>query len=335
MLFTLQFKHNPAYRVCCEARGVNPGAVNHWTQIPALPTAAFKELELTCLPVAERSRVFHSSGTTGQPSSRHFHNADSLAVYEASLWAWFEANCLTPRTEYDLVCLTPEPEVAPHSSLAHMFDAVRRRLGQGAAVFVAKAADDGGWAVQVAAAVSALQPANGRPKLVLGAAFSFVQLADALVARQARLKLPAGSKVLETGGYKGRSRAMPKDELHGLLVRQFGVTADHIITEYGMSELSSQAYSVPRRKAEDGAQTEGRAFHFPAWARGRVISPETGREVGEGETGLVQVFDLANVYSVLAIQTEDLAIRRGAGFELLGRAPQAEPRGCSLLVKES
>jgi hypothetical protein len=200
---------------------------------------------------------------------------------------------------------------------------------------VANVAADGGWTVEVDAALNALRSGSGRPKLVLGAAYSYVQLADELAVRQAQLNLPAGSKVLETGGYKGRSRALPKDELHGLLVRQFGVAGGDIISEYGMSELSSQAYEVPVRGAAHGARSEGRAFHFPPWARARVISPETGREVGEGETGLVQVIDLANVYSVLAIQTEDLAIRRGDGFELVGRAPQAEPRGCSLMVKES
>ena len=73
-----------------------------------------------------------------------------------------------------------------------------------------------------------------------------------------------------------------------------------------------------------------RLFRFPPWARVQIISPETGREVAEGETGLIRVFDLANVFSVMAIQTEDLGVRRGDGFELIGRAELAEPRGCSL-----
>jgi hypothetical protein len=97
-----------------------------------------------------------------------------------------------------------------------------------------------------------------------------------------------------------------------------------------MSELSSQAYDSPRL-APDAA----RLFRFPPWARVQIISPETGREVADGETGLVRVFDLANVFSVAAIQTEDLAVRRGDGFELIGRAQLAEPRGCSLMTGES
>ena len=88
-LFALQFQHNAAYRKICEARGVAPGMVEHWTQIPEVPAAAFKELEMTSLAPAERMAVFHSSGTTEQKPSRHFHNAESLPVYEASLWVWF------------------------------------------------------------------------------------------------------------------------------------------------------------------------------------------------------------------------------------------------------
>src|SRR5438128_7540448 len=91
-LFGLQFEHNLAYRRFCEARGVRPERVREWTEIPAIPTSAFKELELSCLPVERRTRVFYSSGTTEQRPSRHFHNAESLRIYEASLWAWFEAH---------------------------------------------------------------------------------------------------------------------------------------------------------------------------------------------------------------------------------------------------
>ena len=95
-----------------------------------------------------------------------------------------------------------------------------------------------------------------------------------------------------------------------------------------MSELSSQAYDLSVRSAE----RRMRSFHFPPWARVQIVSPETGREVAEGETGLIRVFDLANVFSVMAIQTEDLGVRRGGGFELVGRAEFSEPRGCSLMT---
>ena len=114
-----------------------------------------------------------------------------------------------------------------------------------------------------------------------------------------------------------------------MIARNLGVRPDHIVSEYGMCELASQAYD------RTVGRTNCRTFKFPAWARIRIVSPETLAEVAEGETGLLQVFDLANIRSVLAIQTEDLEIRRGDGFELIGRATASEPRGCSLALSES
>jgi acyl-CoA synthetase (AMP-forming)/AMP-acid ligase II len=179
---------------------------------------------------------------------------------------------------------------------------------------------------------------------MLGTAFSFVHLLDFLAEQDLRFQLPAGSQVMETGGYKNRSRSLPKAELHQLITERLGVPPSHIICEYGMSELSSQAYD---RVAGDGWRVTDkdstprhstlvtRHFLFPPWVRLQIVSPETGYEVAEGETGLIRVFDLANVFSVMAIQTEDLGIRRAEHFELIGRAALAEPRGCSLMVAET
>jgi len=317
-----------------------------------VPTAAFKEWELTCLPPDGRTHVFHSSGTTGQRPSRHFHSAESLESYEESLWTWFGQNCRLPIADFRLLNLTPPPEQAPHSSLVHMFEVVRRKLGWDESIFVGRVDPDGAWALDFDAAFAALTCSHrreevetagvanppphvggyGKPVLVLGTAFSFVHLLDEMKARNLSIQLPAGSRVMETGGYKGRSREMSKSELHALITERLGVPASHIICEYGMSELSSQAYDHEVRSAEGGVRSGPGIFHFPPWVRVQVISPETGREVAEGETGLIRVFDLANVFSALAIQTEDLAVRRGDGFELIGRAKLAEPRGCSLMA---
>jgi hypothetical protein len=419
-LFALQFECNGPYRRFCEARGVLPDTLTHWTEIPAAPTSAFREFDLSCLPLEERTTVFHSSGTTGQKPSRHFHNASSLTLYEASLLRWFAARFqlpisnrppgeAEPARESELASanrqfaiLTPPPSQAPHSSLVHMFETIRREYGSGESRFVGTIAADGAWALDLDAGFGVLQAASttGQPLLMLGTAFSFVHLLDHLADRNPRFELPPGSCALETGGYKGRSRSLPKAALHSLISQRLGIAPRHIVCEYGMSELSSQAYdfqiggpavrpqgfansdisfpltpTLSLREREDrrprvqssGAlrrlatrdaapplpKGEGRGegeqnarppsaatlptarerpFHFPSWARVRIISPETGCEVAEGETGLIRVFDLANVYSVMAIQTEDLGIRRGDGFALAGRAVLAEPRGCSLMA---
>jgi len=327
-LFALQFDANVPYRRFCAARRLAPATVEHWTRIPALPAAAFKEYEVTCLAPTERTRVFHSSGTTQHHPARHFHSGASLEVYEAALLKWFHAQVMPPDSSGRALCLTPAPEQAPHSSLAYMLGAIRNALPPGAVAFAGRLARSGAWEVDTAEADRIVHAAVAAqtPLVVLGTAFGFVHWLDTLAARGVRHSLPGGSRVMETGGYKGRSRSLPQSELHALITERLGVPAEAIVCEYGMSELSSQAYATV------GTTAELRAFHFPPWARAQVISAETGALVDEGETGLLRVLDLANIFSVAAIQTEDLALRRGNGFELLGRAALAEPRGCSLLA---
>jgi hypothetical protein len=322
-LFELQRELNEPYRTLCFAAGnSNILKPQNWKEIPAVPTSAFKDLELSCLPTKERTTVFHSSGTTKHRPSRHFHNAESLLVYEESLVAWFSRQ-IQIKQPNPITSLTPPPELAPNSSLVHMFETLGRKFGIDHSVFLGCIGEDGGWTLDFESALAAFRRCAEmhQPILILGTAFLYVHLLDYLAHRNISLKLPVGTMAMETGGYKGRSRDVPKRELHQLIGERLGISEANIICEYGMSELSSQAYY----------QATTHVFHFPPWARVQIISPETGREVTEGETGLIRGFDLANVFSAMPVQTEDLGIRRGDGFELVGRASLAEARGCSLM----
>jgi hypothetical protein len=326
-LFELQFKSNLAYRRLCETRGCRPGGIKSWHRIPAVATAAFKELELSCLPGDERTAVFFSSGTTQVRPSRHFHNPTSLNLYEQSLTTWFECQFGTGIRPRRALALTPDASQAPNSSLVHMFETLRRELGFDRFEFAGEVDAEGAWALNQMRSVEILREAAalGERVLIFGTAFSYVYLLDFLSEQNVQLRLPSGSYALETGGYKGRSRTLPKTELHSLITQRFGIPPCNIVGEYGMSELGSQGY-------DHVVETRGaRRFRFPPWARIQIISPETGLEVPAGEAGLIRVFDLANAYSVLAVQTEDLGISGESGLELLGRAVAAEPRGCSLM----
>jgi len=247
-----------------------------------------------------------------------------MALYETSLKHWFERNvpdAFALPARFGL--LTPPAADAPNSSLAHMFATVKGAFGAPDSAWLGAHDDSGAWAIDPDACLAFLESAvaDQRPVVLLGTAFLFVHLIDSLQAAGRRFALPDGSRVMETGGYKGRSRELSREELHRLTAQYLGVEIGSILREYGMSELSSQAYA----RAD-------RAFQFPPWARATVISPETGLEVAVGDTGLVRIVDLANVRSVAAIQTEDLGVRRDFGFELLGRASMAEPRGCSRMT---
>jgi hypothetical protein len=216
--------------------------------------------------------------------------------------------------------LTPTPAEASYSSLSAMFgfwqEACRQR---GRRFWVS----GGHFEFARLRETLTAQIKARRPVAICGTAFSFVHLIDAW-ANLPPLRLPRGSRLLETGGFKGRSREVSKAELYAQLARTFSVRDDAIWNEYGMSELSSQAYARGRRGLHQP----------PPWARVLVCDPATGREVGMGKQGLVRWIDLANADSVLAVQTLDLAERTRKGFRLIGRLPRTEPRGCSLSAED-
>lgn len=334
-LFRLQFETCAAYRRLCQSEGVVPAEIRDWRRIPAVPTVAFQELDLTSIPPPEREFVFHSSGTTGQRPSRHFHHRESRSLYEASLGNWFASHLLggipsaTGENRPRFVSLTPTPAAAPHSSLVHMISVVSERFGAGDSIFTGQRDPEGAWVVDFERVRAALEASgeSGRPVLILGTAFNLVHLAEHLEHRPLARGPAPGSRIMETGGYKGRSRELRKDELHAALTRCLGIGADAIVSEYGMSELGSQAYDRGW-----GARSGERRFRFPPWVRVLAISPETGRPVADGEVGLLRVIDPANVWSVQAVQTGDLGRCFGGGFELIGRAKAVEPRGCSLMA---
>ena len=336
-LFHHQFARNRLYRSYCESLDRNPDHVRSWKDIPAVPTTAFKDAGLTTLAASQRTAAFHSSGTTGHRPSRHFHNAATLGLYEAALWPMFESRVLEPAgpvcdrrnpasqkpaaanrrySDYRLMILTPTPAEAPYSSLVHMMETVRLKLGAPRSAFAGNATLEDGRAL--ARAVQSRIGNSESRVLLLGTAFACVRLLDAIRS----LPLPPGSRVMETGGYKGRTRQVPREELHAQISAKLDVPRSHIISEYGMCELSSQFY----------AGSESAVFTGPPWTRVQIINPETGHEAREGGRGLVRICDLANRASAIAIQTEDVGVRRGGGFELHGRAPQAETRGCSLMT---
>lgn len=338
-LFRLQFEANPTYARLCRAQRATPDFVTDWRQIPAVPTAAFKELEITSLDPSRRTAVFQSSGTTGQQRSRHFHCPESLELYEAAAWHWFRMHLLSAPNDGAAadpllwVSLTPPPEQVPLSSLVHMIASVARRSLASEVLFHGVVGPDDRWEVRMDDLRSLLKSevVAKRPILLLGTAFNMVHLVEGMELRNERFELCPGSRIMETGGYKGQSREVAKDELYHRLSAVLGVGIDRIVCEYGMSELSSQAYDHPWHQPAPGPSE--RRMHFPPWVGTVVIDPETGREAGLEEVGLLRICDLANVWSVMAIQTEDRVRRRENGFELLGRFATAEPRGCSLMAR--
>ena len=154
------------------------------------------------------------------------------------------------------------------------------------------------------------------------AAAALAEGGDALAALDLRFSMPAGSRVMETGGFKGRSRELPRDELHAGIERALGVPRERIVNQYGMCELASQFYEPSLRTG-----VASRRKRIPPWVRTRVVDPAT---LQDAECGMLIHYDLANTGSVLAIQTADEGTLDAEGLEVIGRIPGAEARGCSI-----
>ena len=174
---------------------------------------------------------------------------------------------------------------------------------------------------------------TGDPVLLMGATFSYVHLLDALKEKDYRFSLPEGSRIFDTGGFKGQSREVEMEALYQQFEEIFGVKREMCINMYGMTELSSQMYDQTLRTKFSGGPVifdkKG-----PAWVRTVVLDPNTLTPVQPGEIGVLAHYDLANWNSCLAVLTEDLGIEKENGFKLLGRIKGSEARGCSIAVDQ-
>ncbi len=320
-LFTHQVAHCAPYRRFCAARGRPPDRVGHWREIPAVPSGAFKEVALRSFPAERTAHVFRTSGTSATAARGQLF-LDTLAIYEASLLPSFRHGVLpdlAPGARFPLRVLAPSPQETPDSSLSHMFGVVLAALGDAGSGF-----DVEGGALHAPALLERLASAEA-PLALCGTAFAFVHLLEAAAADGIRLSLPPGSRVMETGGFKGRARERSREALYAEIHAALGVPPARIVNQYGMTELGSQFYDSVLREPEAPRRKLG-----PPWAAVVVVDPASGRELADGEVGALVVYDLANTGSVLAVQTADLGRRRGDGFEVLGREPGAEARGCSI-----
>jgi hypothetical protein len=324
-LARFQADHVPGYARLCAARGVDPRSISTAAEAPAVPTDAFKLARVFAFDEHEARATFRTSGTT--LGARGTHAMRDVSTYDAAALA-FARVMLALRVEQRVpVLVVGPPEAdAPDSSLTHMCALLSRELGvpeTGDAQFVRAGS------LQVAvlrARVRALS--SGAPALVLSTSFALVHLLDEIGGEI--LPLPTGSRVMQTGGFKGRSREVSASDLRGALARTFCVPERSIVSEYGMTELSSQFWekTLVDDRAAHGVYAE------PPWARVIAVEPETLAPVTDGTVGIARIEDLANVDSAFAVVTQDRVRRVVAGFELLGRAPGAPPRGCSIALDE-
>ena len=328
-LFACQFRENTPYRKFCERRGKTPATVRAWGEVPPIPIAAFKELTLACGPVEQAVACFMTSGTTN-PAKRGHHYHFTLEVYDASAATFFKANVLPAVDQMRLLILGSPTDLQPNSSLAHYLELMRNRFGGPGSGFYIGA---GGLDVERMREDLHAAEHEGVPVCLLGASFAFVHFLDHCRFNNLRFQLPLGSRIMDTGGFKGRSREIPQADLYALFTERLGVSRDHCVNMYGMTELSTQCYDSPLRRRALRLPDEP-MMQAPPWARTVVLNAETLRPVPPGTRGILCHYDLANCSSAIGILTEDVGVATPLGFRLLGRVQGAESRGCSVSVDE-
>jgi len=233
---------------------------------------------------------------------------------------------LLPEDRAAIRVLAPSPIEQPDSSLSHMFGVVLDALGEPGSGFDV---ENGELLFDRVLTLLVESAASEVPITLCGTAFAFVHLIDHMAERGVLIGLPSASGIMDTGGFKGRSREVPRTELYAELKRVLGIPAERIVNQYGMTELGSQFYDSVIRGPSEPRRKLG-----PPWAHVVIVDPETGHEAATGQVGSIVVVDLANTGSVLSLQTGDLGRAVLDGFEVLGREPGADTRGCSIGADE-
>lgn len=307
----------PAYGRLCGDR-----VIDHWREAPLVPTELFRELDLCSLPVSPGQTVFRTSGTTH--GKRGERRVPDLGLYDAAMAEPFIANVLAgDRKRQRWVSLIPRTDAVKDSSLSHMVTSLAEPL-----------ASETFWAMDrhgldVDVAVRGLNEGHGfgdEPVVLLSTAFALVELIE-----QAKYlgRLAPGSRVMVTGGFKGKKEPIPEPALFATIKKKLGVPPERIVSEYGMTELSSQAYGT-------GLGPSGKPELRPmSTLRFAIIDPESGKPLDAGRSGLVACFDLLNLDNVSFILTSDMGhLTVDGALVLEGRQPGAVARGCGLTAEE-
>lgn len=320
-LLDYQLQYNAPYDRYCAGFGFSRNKLPaSWNEIPAVPAAAFKEATLATFDPAHAALAFETSGTTSGTGGRHFMETRSL--YDAVLLAGFERYVLDDGARLRFLNVVPNPADRPQSSLGYMMQQVSLHFGD----------RQTGWFVRgddlfVDAFIADVRAAadDGAAVCVATTGFGLLNLLDELERRGIDLPFPAGSRMMETGGFKGRTRTIAREELYSRASRAFQLPIAAIVAEYGMTELTTQYYDAPLSR---GTPVNRRKV-APPWLRTRVVGPE-GKTLPDGTVGALVHVDLANRSSCIAVATEDLGVRFPDGLVVIGREAGASLRGCSL-----
>ena len=305
--FRYQYENLKVYRKFVDYLNINPSSINQVSDIPFLPIEMFKN-HLVLDKNAEAENYFQSSGTTQMNRSKHY--IADFSLYEESIYKSFEQFIGKPE-DYIFLGLLPNYSENPHSSLIYMIDFLIKKSNK---------PENGYFLYNHQELFDLLQTLSDKKVILFGVSFALLDFLDTLESFNISISQSQNLTVIETGGMKGRKEEMTKDEL--LKIFQNGFKTEKIYSEYSMTELLSQAYSLGEN-----------IYKSPNWMRILIRNTEDPFSyVEEGRTGAINIIDLANRHSCAFLATQDLGKSENGFFQVLGRIDHSDIRGCSLLV---
>ena len=326
-VFAAQYAANEPYRAFCDACGASPASVRSWQDVPAYPTDAFKNEIVASFPLEDAVFANLTSGTTSpNQRGRIFRDeAGKQLIFTANrvMTAAYLFPDFAAGERCRILLMTPGPDLAPSMGMAIGMDQTRRAFGTPDSMFLV-----GRTGVDVRALVDALEQAErtGVPVALVGSTSAFVYFLNACRRKNRRFALPPGSRVCDGGGYRGRFGVVTRDDFYALVAEVMSVPAAYCINTLGMAESATNYFDDTLRGAVTGAVGQRRKI-APPWTRVRAIDPTTGEVLPAGSPGLLQHYDLANLPTVLGVQTDNLGYTDAeGGFEIIGRAKVADGR---------
>jgi anaerobic magnesium-protoporphyrin IX monomethyl ester cyclase len=329
-LFHFQYTYNRHFRKYCQLRSATPDAVKSWKEVPAVPTVAFKEVEIRSFPAEDQVHFLVTSGTSEGKPGRILHN-------QLGQKFWNLTNKMSARRflypsgkPLHALLAVPPLNLAPHLGIGNAIpNFVFDTSSSGPEWFM----DSTGLKSQELLTRLERCMSEGEPILMIGATFCFVHFMDFLKEKGKKFKLPAGSVVADGGGFKGKSREIAKNEYQSMIMDYFGLPETHIINMLGMTELNGVFFENVLRNYHEKRPLH-RCKEGTPWTRTLIVDPDTLEELPKGEVGLLKHYSLGNIHTVMGILTDDVGVAVESGFEVIGRASRTESRGCSIFLDE-
>jgi hypothetical protein len=357
--WTFQFHNNPILRKHSITKyGIkSPDEIHNYEDIPVLPSGAYKKWRIISFPevLLTEERIspaearakqlathFTSNGTSSKTDEQgrplvvgnFYRDPDAMELFDATITQAAKEYLFTDGVKRKFLLLSPPPEMLPSMPMIYDQELMRQNFGTEDRIYlISKEGFDAKKFVEELK----LAEKTGQPLMVGGASFAFVPFSDGCKQKNLSFNLPKGSISVDGGGYKGRSREVPKQEFIETISQVFGLPNGHVINLLGYSEHPSLIYDNVFKNAVSGVNSPRYKPNLP-WHKTLVVDPEKYPKetvfLKKGEKGILRHFDLSDRGTVIAVQTDDEGELIEDGFEIWGRAKEAGARGCSLAVEE-